>query len=596
MRLVPVILGLLLLLTSISGAPPLPQIPAPPPILKLDDPRLASLSTARAHWKEQTVRHRSVGDLVVLVSNVDTFLVAMSYWTPDLFFPILIEEPETTLRFIRAFQPAQIIRLPGAGPEAPSRWRGAQKALAAASYNLPPSLLLGNVLQDARATLRSDGLVLTSPDSPSFPGAIALAAGRFQSVARFTSKIAAEEILTQDEAYSLATQVGQAVNLLYSHFDTLGDELDFLTIALPWPDRYLGTENGRKTPFALDDLIGRVGSSANRYAFVGRLSNSEPDSVYQAMCSLFLQPQKALLFNSYDTKIPPWSEYEMSSAAASLNPFCQTELFEGPDQGSRADWLHAAKRFSAHDLVMVNTSGSPTSFNLQEGNKATTQDIPWSVPAAVFFIHSFSAARPWDDSTLAGRWLTNGAFLYFGALEEPYLQSFRTPRILTELLAEGVPVAAAVHKVIGEDSFGQPWRLHLIGDPMYRLEPASIRERPRIHEGIRLPDGSVPVAASAASHETANSSSRMQTCWDTTLSQTASQPGQDPGLPQQLAAIAATNLNSTEQARYQTLLAELVVESQESTWKPLVDAIPDPQRTGTLKRALEVRATYGDLK
>ena len=88
----------------------------------------------------------------------------------------------------------------------------------------------------------------------------------------------------------------------------------------------------------------------------------------------------------------------------------------------------------------------------------------------------------------------------------------------------------------------------------------------------------------------------MQTCWDTTLSQTASQPGQDPGLPQQLAAIAATNLNSTEQARYQTLLAELVVESQESTWKPLVDAIPDPQRTGTLKRALEVRATYGDLK
>ena len=42
-------------------------------------------------------------------------------------------------------------------------------------------------------------------------------------------------------------------------------------------------------------------------------------------------------------------------------------------------------------------------------------------------IHSFSAADPPDPSTIAGRWLANGAFLYFGSMNEPFLDAVPDP-------------------------------------------------------------------------------------------------------------------------------------------------------------------------
>jgi len=91
-------------------------------------------------------------------------------------------------------------------------------------------------------------------------------------------------------------------------------------------------------------------------------------------------------------------------------------------------------------------------------------------------IHSFSAADPTNPETIGGRWLAQGAFVFFGSVNEPFLPAFRTPRLVAALLAAEVPLVAALRQ--GEfEAFGFPWRLVYLGDPLYRLEVATPMQR-----------------------------------------------------------------------------------------------------------------------
>src|SRR5262249_17246431 len=113
-------------------------------------------------------------------------------------------------------------------------------------------------------------------------------------------------------------------------------------------------------------------------------------------------------------------------------------------------------------------------------------DIPPSLPTAVLMIHSFSAANPNDPGTIAGRWLANGAFVYFGSMFEPYLQSFRPPRLVASLAEEGVPLGAATRRLASEP-FGHPWRLASLGDPLFSVRrPAG--HAPRLGQWADLAD------------------------------------------------------------------------------------------------------------
>ena len=103
-------------------------------------------------------------------------------------------------------------------------------------------------------------------------------------------------------------------------------------------------------------------------------------------------------------------------------------------------------------------------------------------------IHSFSAADPNDPATIAGRWLANGAFVYFGSMNEPFLQSFRPPALVAALIAEGVPLGAAIRRSPPEP-FGQPWRLVYLGDPLYRLQPGRSPAAAARRRGPRWPPG-----------------------------------------------------------------------------------------------------------
>ena len=75
----------------------------------------------------------------------------------------------------------------------------------------------------------------------------------------------------------------------------------------------IGLDGNRQ---AIDDLLCRTGTNARRWAYTGRLTGDAAQSVYRAMCSLFLHPDDALLVNTYGEKDRPWTDYGMTSAAA----------------------------------------------------------------------------------------------------------------------------------------------------------------------------------------------------------------------------------------------------------------------------------------
>ena len=266
------------------------------------------------------------------------------------------------------------------------------------------------------------------------------------------------------------------------HYHGLGDDCDFLTIAGDWPFRYSfdqGNEPVRGL-YALDDLIGRVfdaivhngwmNQTRRRWAYTGRLLGDPAASVARAMAALFLQPDSALLWNTYSGG-KPWSDYTMKPAAAELSRSFHRAGAVVHHSGQSADlasWHRAVDPINRFGMVFFNSSGGPDWFNIS-GGPGRPSDIPRGLPASVAMIHSFSAADPNDPQTIAGRWLSHGAFAYFGSVNEPYLLAFRPPGLVAELLAAEIPLVAALRQ--GEsEPFGFPWRLIYLGDPLYRLQ------------------------------------------------------------------------------------------------------------------------------
>ncbi len=483
----------------------------------LDDPRLKSLRLAADAWRRSTGQGRRVIDQVCLVPDVPSFLEAISFWDEGHFFPILIDSPAWTLPFLRAFRPARAIRYVSAERSAvgsdPSHgrsgevspdvvWQQAIRSLIRAC-SPPPGTVAPLAGIDGRArklTRGAPGLVLTAADSPMFAGAIALAAGRFQRVVRVEPVMASRtrshnpnraarlgDILSLEDAWQFAKRIEAQVAVAVPHYDQLGDDCDFLTVAGDWPYRYnveraTGPARGI---YALDDLIGRrlepdgagwLDRTRRRWAYAGRLLGDPAASVARAMAALFLQPKSALLWNTYHGGVP-WSDYEMSRAAGRLRrDLLGTDAVEHR-AGRRADlasWHRIFNPVNRYGLVFVNSSGVIQRFAI-EGGPGRPADLPRGLPVAVAMIHSFAAADLTDPHSIGGRWLAQGAYVFYGSVYEPYLPAFRTPTLVADLLAAGMPFVAALRQ--GEaEACGHPWRLIYLGDPLYRIEDRRINK------------------------------------------------------------------------------------------------------------------------
>src|SRR5208283_3893432 len=129
------------------------------------------------------------------------------------------------------------------------------------------------------------------------------------------------DVLALAEAKGFARSIEACAATITGAYGRLGDRCDFLTLAGDWPYRYSNNAEGGivRGEHALDDLIGRLletnegglEQARPRWAFTGRLLVNPAASVYRAMCSLFLQPDSTVLWDTYNAG-PIWSDYRMT--------------------------------------------------------------------------------------------------------------------------------------------------------------------------------------------------------------------------------------------------------------------------------------------
>lgn len=454
---------------AVSPAPAVAQV-------SLYDPRFEEVRRASVEWDRRPGPTRQVVDVVCLVPDLATYLDAVATWDDRHYFPVLIDDAEYTLKFLRAFRPARVVRYPAkAAPVAPEAlW---DRAIAAAGLSWTPETGGDGAKPAGDAPPASlgptpPGVVVSNPSSPSLAGAVGLAAGHAQPLLRWQPAKGFQDLLEPDDARGLALDLQRVVAAGGRAYDRLGDDCDFVTLAADSPYRY--HQNGGIN--AVDDLLLRSPSSLRRWGYAGRLTGDPVASAYRAMAALFLHPKSALLLNTYGETDRPWTEYAMGRAATALG----ATLAVTHRNGGRADlagWHEAFDPINPFGLVLVNTSGGPRDFNIN-GGPGMTADVPATAPAAVLMIHSYSAESPDDPGTIAGRWLANGAFVYYGSVSEPWLQGFRPPDLVAAFLAENLPVVAAARRS-DKETYGHPWRLCYFGDPLYRIKPVG-PARPRL--------------------------------------------------------------------------------------------------------------------
>lgn len=417
-------------------------------------------------------RTTKVVDAVCLVPDVASFLAAIQRWGDGPMFPVLIEDGWWAPMFIRAFEPARVVR-----------WSKPDNG-----GNAGQSDALGDLLKahERRLDRRPDnapappGLVVIDPEHPHAPAAAALTLGRRQRT------------LVHEPPDAEQLRDEQAINRLNRKLMRYAQQQGLLsarswfaiTLAGDYPIR-VRIDN---QPHALDDLIGRDANGV-RHAVVGRLHGSPEAAIYRAMASLFLQPRRALLVDDYANRGKPiFQAYQFDEAAAILER--QMQVRRLTDDASAASLLRLRREAEPFGMIWVNSSGGARGFGLR-GRGGRPDDLQVGYPAAFYMVHSFSAANINSPDTIAGRALHNGAYWFFGSTHEPYLHAFVRPTGLAVKAAAGTPLAFAARHTPGHPMH-KPWKLIVVGDPLFTL-----RDKPaeRVDEG--LPEAATTFAVDA---------------------------------------------------------------------------------------------------
>jgi len=439
---------------------------------------LLEFNRAAAGWRERTRQTRKAADVVVLVPDEPTFCYWISRWNARTFFPVLFAEPHYALRFILAYKPKQIIL---AEP-----WRGARDVTQELVWEaLGLSRTDVDMDWQAEAALKvspspDPGIVVTHPGHPACCGALALAAGRGQDIVFYASARRQTAAVGYGEFKKIEAGLRAAIAQGGHHVKGWGKDIDFVTIATDVP-MYLnggGVITGR---LAVDDGLGRQKDGVREF-WVGRLLPNRDWAAYAAACSMFLPADRVLLFSRYSLR-GEWGRYRVDDLAGRLATERKVEQRTGA-RASLTNWRRLTQPRNRWQTVWINSSGGATSWSLSKGG-GRTDDVPDTLPTIVHKIHSGSAANVFNPDTLAGRWIHNGAYIYFGAEQEPYLSAFKPPERIWRELSAGMPLVAAFRKRRG--IFSMPWKLAYFGDPLRGL--TNVAERGRVSvalEGGRL--------------------------------------------------------------------------------------------------------------
>jgi hypothetical protein len=432
---------------------------------------------------------------LVLVPDEAAFLEAIGQWGPGRIFPVLIDDGswgsrESIGRFVRGFEPERVVRYAPAATLAaePGALRQQIEAALARAAGAEEHTLLGAARAWAQAGHIPPGVVVASEQDGAWVAALALAAGHGQPIVWVDrpQERRVNAVLSAEQTSQLLTQIEAGVERLGLAWRETGDVIDAVTLCLNVPGKIATGfgENDREW-FALTDALGRHGALAGprlaptrRWAWAGQIVGTPAQAAYQAMCSLFLSPASAWVFDGYPST-EPWHQFDGGAAADLLRRAgLEVTLLDEPRQGVD-DWLLSGARALRAGLVLINSKGLETFFELP-GGRGEFRDAPvLSVPAAVSFVHSWSATRIGDRSTVAGRWMERGAYGYIGSVHEPFLQAFVPTPTLTARLLAGMPWSAAARA----DGEGPLWKIAVFGDALLAVG----RPRPRVGAGPDLP-------------------------------------------------------------------------------------------------------------
>jgi len=403
-------------------------------------------------------------DRVVLVPDTDTLLAAIAQWDGRGRWPVLLADNRYTDLFVARFRPAEAIVL-DATALGGDRRAAAETAIAAAWGTERDRL---RQRWDQLGWL-PPGLVLADADDPAFGAAVALAAGRGQILVELDGDFGAPgDKLAPEQWEHLQQQVNRAAATSGYAWEQLGDAIDAVTLVGDLAAKYSAPDV--QGALSVTDGLGRV--SGRRWAVTGWIFGSPERAVYQAMCSLFLDPQTALLYDSYQSE-PPWNNYDLTGAARRLAAIDIRSQAIARPEASRQVWRQLTRRPWRYDVAFVNSRGRADRFEAGNGVLAT-DDLPeLAHPIAIHFLHSWSATNPDDPETIAGRWLERGAYFYYGSVSEPFLSAFVPPSAIARRLALGAPFGAAARY-----TNASPWKLTTIGDPLLVLLPAPPRVSP----------------------------------------------------------------------------------------------------------------------
>ncbi|MCG3121857.1 MAG: hypothetical protein GIKADHBN_00228 [Phycisphaerales bacterium] len=432
--------------------------------------------------------------VVIVPDDANSYIRAIAGWTPGLRYPVLIDDgsiraTEDIARFVRAFKPATVVRWTAPSDPQPGQPEPVKagvpehhpKLLSALSdwavgkawgTDKPASDVLAYVAHLKAMNLVPPGIVITNPEDTAWTAGVALAAGHGQPIAWIKAPQAPGGTMNVAQATALVEAVDAACKATGLKYDALGDELDAIALCLNVGPKFPKGEGPQMMMAATTDVVGRrafniAGDNATRWGWASIVWGTRPRAAYAAMCSLFLQPSRGWIFDGYGDE-GSFTAYDGTQAGerlalAPLKPKFEVDVNDAPDQGE-AKWRAWTSRPLDASLIMVNTMGNADFFDVKPG-RLKPADIPMlGVPAAVYFVHSWSASDVNIGTTVAGRWFNRGAFAYLGSVQEPFLQAFvPTPMVATRLAA-GFPWSAAVRVE------GSPiWKIACFGDPLWTL-------------------------------------------------------------------------------------------------------------------------------
>ena len=409
---------------------------------------------------------------LVVVPDERSYLAALESWGLGAIFPVLIDDGSDTaerhvFRFARAFEPETVLlwEAPEGGDGGPVDERIDRFVRAFWTARE------GQTLDERWRGLRFEppGVIVASPAHPSRTAAAALSAARGQPIVWVDTPARSPGGRTNAATLrAIDGALREALDASGWAWAGLGDQIDALTICLETGGR-LAPPGGEKGDLAITDRLGRH-ADGRRWAWAGHLFGSEADAAYRAMGSIFFgaapdaEPPSAWFFDGYPAGEMP-EAYAVARATPVAREFMSARAVAPGAAGPRAWRAEQAGGLDA-SWVHVNSSGQPTSFVLGSGT-VFGNDVPELVrPAAVHFIHSFSAANVSGPSTIAGAWLGRGAVAYAGSVHEPTLGAFVPPEFFVRRLGGRLPFGAAV-RTDGAD----PWKVQVIGDPLLTVAP-----------------------------------------------------------------------------------------------------------------------------